>query len=344
MKLGLSVGQWNAAPSDAVDLVKRAEEFGYDSAWTAETYGTDAITPLAFLAAHTRRIKLGTAIAQLDARTPANLAMCCQTIEVLGGEGRMMLGIGASGPQIVEGWYGRPWGRPNARIRDAMTIIKKIFRREGPVTHDGEEISLPYDGEGSSGLGKPLKSILRASPNIPILVGAGTPANVRLTGEIADGWLGFHFTPSIAAPFKAWLAEGMAKRTDGKSADDFLMQASVAVRIADDVRAALQGPKANIALYVGGMGARGKNYHKDAMVKHGYAEAAERIQALFLAGRRDEAVAAVPDEYVDETILTGPAARIRERIGPWRDSGLTTLNVRVKGMDELKLMADLVNS
>ncbi|HXQ47739.1 MAG TPA: LLM class F420-dependent oxidoreductase [Caulobacteraceae bacterium] len=341
MKLGLSIGLWDSNHRIAIEVIKLAESFGYDSVWSSETYGTDAITPLAFISGHTSKIRLGTSIAQLDARTPANLAMCAQSIEALAGEGRMMLGIGASGPQIVEGWYGRPWGSPNARLRDTITIIKKIFRREGPVSYDGAEISLPYRGERSSGLGKPLKSVLKATPNIPILIGADTPANVRLAGEIADGWMGFHLIPSMASTYRPWLEQGLAKREDGKTMDGFLLHASLSVKVADDVRAALQEPKAQIALFVGGMGAKAKNYHKDSMVKQGYAEAANRIQELFLAGRKDEAARAVPDDYVDDTCLVGPPDRIRQRFRPWRDIGLTTLNIRMNTPDVLKMLADL---
>jgi len=341
MKLGVGVGAWDAANPIQIEVIRRAEDLGYESVWSSETYGTDAITPLAFIAGQTRKIKLGTAIAQLDARTPANLAMCAQSLEALAGPGRAIVGLGASGPQIVEGWYGRPWGRPNRRLRDTVSIMKQIFRREGPVAYEGGEISLPYRGEGSSGLGKPLKSILKATPDIPILIGAGTPLNVKLTGEIADGWMGFHLLPRMVPKYRAWLAEGIAKRTDGRTLESFEMQASVSVRVSDDVKGALQAPKAQIALFVGGMGARSKNFHKESMVDQGYGEAAERIQELFLAGRKDEAAQAVPDEFVDDTWLIGPPQRIRERFVPWRDSGITRLNVRMTNPDTLKLVADL---
>ena len=341
MKLGLSVGLWNAETPIRVSLIQRAEELGFDSVWASETYGTDAITPLAFLAGHTSKIKLGTSIAQLDARTPANLAMCAQSIEALAGRGRMMLGMGASGPQIVEGWYGRPWGKPNARLRDTVAIVRKIFLREGPVSHDGAEISLPYHGERSSNLGKPLKSILTATPDIPILIGAGTPANIRLTGEVADGLLGFHLIPAMVSKVKTLLAEGAAKRSDGRKADDLLLHASLGVKLVDDVRGAIEGSKPQIALFVGGMGAKSKNYHKDAMAQQGYQEAADRIQELFLAGRKQEAAAAVPDEYVDDASLIGPPARIRERFKPWRDSDITTLNIGTYAVEVLELLAPL---
>ena len=337
MKLGLGMGPWAGFEPLPLEIIKRAEELGYDSVSSAETYGADCMTPLAVIASHTRKIKLCTSIAQLDARTPANLAMCAQTIDAIAGDGRMILGIGVSGPQIVEGWYGRPWGKPNPRLRDTVAIVKKVFAREH-VSHEGREISLPYTGEGSSGLGKPLKNIMKGR-DIPILLGTDTPLNMRLTGEIADGWLGFHLVPATVAKAKAILAEGLAKRTDGKTMDTFRIHATVGVRIADDVKAALQEPKPHIALYAGGMGARSKNFHNDAMVKRGYGEAAARIQELFLAGRKAEAAEAVPDEYVDEEWLIGPPARITERFKPWRDSGITTVTLRMNTPEVLELIA-----
>jgi F420-dependent oxidoreductase-like protein len=341
MKLGITLGPWDGVEPLPIADIQLAETLGYETVWSAESYGADAMTPLAFIAAHTKRIKLGTNIAQLDARTPANLAMCCQTIDALAGGGRMVLGLGASGPQIVEGWYGRPWGKPNLRIRDTVAILRKIFRREGHVRHQGHELSLPYEGEGSSGLGKPLKSIMQAC-DIPIMIGADTPLNVRMTGEIADGWLGFHLTPGTVPQAKKLLQEGIDRRTDGKTMADFEIRGLVGVKLTDDVKAALQEPKPYIALYAGGMGAKTMNFHKQAMVKRGYGEAAERVQALFLAGRREEAAAAVPDDYVDEEWLIGPAERIKARYAAWRDSGMTSLAIRMNRPDVLEMMAKIV--
>ncbi len=341
MRLSLAIGPWDGAQPLPIELIQKAEALDFHSVWTAEIYGADCMTPLAFIAAHTKKIKLGTSIAQLDARTPANLAMCAQTIDALAGGGRMILGLGASGPQIVEGWYGRPWGKPTRRYRDTVAILRKIFRREY-VAHEGYELSLPYHGEGSSGLGKPLKNIMHPDPNLPIMIGADTPLNVRLTGEIADGWLGFHLTPGMMPHYKAQLAEGMAKRTDGMTMDKFDIKAVVGVKLADDVKAALQEPKPYIALYAGGMGAQSMNFHKEAMIKRGYGEAAARVQELFMAGRRDEATAAVPDEYVDEEWLIGPQARIKERFKPWRDSGITILNLRQTTPEIMEMMAGML--
>ena len=325
MKLGISIGYAGAKLELPMKRILRAEELGFDSVWTAETYSSDALTPLAYIAALTKKIRLATGIVQLAARPPANLAMCAQTIDALAGGNRMMIGLGVSGPQIVEGWYGQPWGKPNTRIRDYVAIVKKILKREGPVSHEGKEISLPYKGPGSIGLGKPLKSIMHGNPNIPILLGTATPTNIRMTAEIADGWLTMHLAPeSLKKQYLPILQEGFAKRTDGKTLKDFEIRGSLAVYINNDVRAALDALKPGIALYAGGMGAKDKNFHKDAMVDRGFADAAERIQELYLAGRKEEAAAAVPDEYVDDENLVGSPERIKERWKRWLDSGITS--------------------
>jgi F420-dependent oxidoreductase-like protein len=325
MKLGLDTQYSGARMALPMEKIRLAEELGFDSVWAAEAYGSDAFTPLAYIAGQTKKIRLGTGIAQLAARTPANCAMIAQTLDALAGEGRAIVGLGVSGPQIVEGWYGQPWGDPAARIRDYVTIMKKIWRRDGPVAYQGAEISLPYTGPGSSGLGKPLKSILHGNPNIPVVLGTSTPGNTRLTGEIADGWLSMHVTPETAPKRLKSLSEGIAKRTDGKTLKDFEIITNVNLTITDDVKGALDKARPMIALYVGGMGAQGKNYHKDAMVERGFAAEADRIQELFLAGRKAEAEAAVPDEYLDQGALIGPPPRIRERFIRWRDAGFTLL-------------------
>lgn len=328
MKLAISLGFGGdknmALP---VKRVQRAEELGFDSVWSGETYGSDAMSPLAYLAGQTKKIRLGTGIAQLAARTAANMAMTAQTIDALAGGNRMIIGLGVSGPQIVEGWYGQPWGKPMDRIRDYVAIMKKIWKREGPVTHDGPEIQLPYRGPGSSGLGKPLKSILHGNPDIPVMLGSATPAALRLCGEIADGWLSMHLTPDSLPKYLAQLEQGIAKRTDGKTIDDMEIVANLRVYITDDVKAALDTARPTIALYVGGMGAKSKNFHKEKMIERGYPEAAERIQELFLAGHKKEAEAAVPDEFLDDMSLVGPKERIAERFKAWRDSRFTHLRV-----------------
>jgi len=339
MKLGLSIGYSRAHLDIPVKLVQRAEELGYESVWTAEAYGSDAVTPLAFLAAHTSRIKLGTGIMQLAARTPANAAMSAATVDAMAGGGRFIVGLGVSGPQIVEGWYGQPWGKPYWRIRDYVAIMRKIFAREAPVTHDGREISLPYTGPGALGIGKPLKSILHMNPNIPIFLATGNEATVKLTAEIADGWLPMGFMPGAMEEYRPWLEEGFRRAGNGKGFSNFSIHAAVHVEVDNDVGAALSRLKPEVALYVGGMGHRTKNFHNDIMVRRGFGDAAKRIQELYLAGRKEEAIAAVPDEWVDMKSLVGPPARIRQRYRAWEDSGADSLNVRSRQPEALEAMA-----
>jgi F420-dependent oxidoreductase-like protein len=339
MKLGLSIGYSRAQLEIPVELVQRAEELGYDSVWTAEAYGSDAVTPLAYLAALTKRIKLGTGIMQLAARTPANAAMSAATVDAMAGGGRFIAGIGVSGPQIVEGWYGEPWGRPYYRMKDYVAIMRKIFARETPVTHDGKEISLPYTGPGSSGLAKPLKSILHMRPDIPIYLATGSETTVKLTAEIADGWLPMGFVPGAMKEYRPWLEEGFKRAGNGKGFHNFTIQASVHVELESDVKAALQRLKPEVALYVGGMGHKTKNFHNDIMVRRGFGEAASRIQELYLAKRKDEAIAAVPDDWVDLKSLVGPPARIKERYRAWEDSGADSLSVRSRQPEAIEVMA-----
>jgi F420-dependent oxidoreductase-like protein len=327
MKLGLSIGYSGANLNVPVELVQRAEALGYDSVWTAEAYGSDAVTPLAYLAGKTERIKLGTGIMQLAARTPANAAMSAATVDALAGGGRFIAGIGVSGPQIVEGWYGQPWGKPYWRVRDYVEIMRKIFRREAPVSHKGHEISLPYTGPGAMGVGKPLKSILHMNPNIPIYLGTGNEATVKLTAEIADGWLPLGFVPGSMPEYRSWLEEGFRRAGGGKGFHNFEIQAIAHVEVNQDVKAALAKLKPEVALYVGGMGHRDKNFHKDMMIRRGYGDAAERIQELFLAHRKEEAAAAVPDEWVDAKSLVGSPDRIKQRYRAWKESGATGLSI-----------------
>ena len=338
MKLGLSIGYSRAQLDIPVKLIQRAEELGYDSVWTAEAYGSDAVTPLAYLAALTKRIKLGTGIMQLAARTPANAAMSAATVDAMAGGGRFIAGIGVSGPQIVEGWYGQPWGKPYYRMKDYVAIMRKIFAREEPVTHEGKEISLPYKGEGSAGLAKPLKSILHMN-QIPIYLATGSESTVKLTAEIADGWLPMGFMPGAMDEYRPWLEEGFRRAGNGKGFHNFSIQSSVHVEVETDVKAALQKLKPEVALYVGGMGHKTKNFHNDIMVRRGFGDAAKRIQELYLGGAKDEAIAAVPDEWVDMKSLVGPPGRIKERFRAWEDSGADSLSVRSRQPEAIEVMA-----
>ena len=347
MKLALAIGYSGAQLHVPTDLIRRAEALGFDSVWTAEAYGSDAVTPLAFIAAHTSKIRLGTGIMQLAGRPPAMCAMQCMTVDSLAGGGRMIAGLGVSGPQIVEGWYGQPWGKPYWRLRDYIQIMRKVFAREEPVSHDGREISLPFTGDGSVGLGKPLRSILHGDPQLPIWLGSGSEATVKLTAELCDGWLPMHFTPGRMEYFRPWVEEGF-RRAQANGIDkgwhNFEIFAQVSVRITDDVAGELAKQKPGIALYVGGMGHSSMNFHNEQMRVMGFAAEAERIQELYLAGHKDEAIAAVPDDYVDARCLVGPPDRIRQRFDAWASSGITGVKATTNQPEALELLASCVAS
>jgi len=347
MKLALRLDLYRAARlAVPVDTVRTAEDLGYHSVWTAEAYGSDALSPLAYLAALTTRIKLATAVVQLAARPPATLAMHAMTIDALAGGDRVIIGVGVSGPQIVEGWYGQPWGKPNARLRDYLTVTRKVLDREGPVSHDGPEISLPYRGPGATGQGKALKSIMHPEARIPIWLASGGPLNTELCAELCDGWLPMGFGPHGIDEYREPLARGFAKRPDGREPDDFEVFTGCQVTITDDVAAVLDGMRPLTAMYVGGMGSATHNYHREAMARRGFPEAAARIQELWLAGQKAEAVAAVPDEYLEQTALAGSPARIRER---WEQdfahrAGVTGIIVGGDQPEGLELLADLAGT
>ena len=348
MKLGINIGYSGAEVRLPLELVQEVERLGYDSVWTAEAYGSDAITPLAYIAARTERIRLGTGIMQLAGRTPTMCAMQAQTVDALAGGGRVIAGLGVSGPQIVEGWYGQPWGKPYWRLRDYVQIMRKVFERAEPVEHQGREISLPYTGEGALGLGKPLRSILHTNPALPIWLGSGSEATVKLTAELCDGWLPMHFVPGRMAHYRPWVEEGFRRAGNAKGWSNFEIQARAAVTLTDDdddaVQVALRQQKPGIALYVGGMGHASLNFHNQHMTQRGYGEAAARIQELFLAGRHDEAAAAVPDDYVDEGALIGPPTRIRTRYQSWAESGISGLTVATHQPAAIELMAELAQA
>jgi F420-dependent oxidoreductase-like protein len=340
MKLAIGAGLDPKTRQIDIGRIVQAEALGYDSVWTGETWGFDALSQLAFIAGQTRKIRLGTSIVHVDGRSPAMTAMTAQTIDAMAGGGRLLLGIGTSGPQVVEGWHGRPWGKPNFRLRDNVAIMRKVWGGE-PVVHDGKEIQLPYRGPEASGLGKALKNQVTPVAPIPILIGAETALNIRMTGQVADGLITLHSVPRQLPEIKALLQEGAATRTDGKRIEDLEIVGGVTVSVTDDVRRTIEKAKRGIALYAGGFGARDMNFHKDAFAKRGYGAEADRIQELFLAGRREEAAAAVPDDYVDEEMLIGPPERIRERFGAWRDSGFTILRISTRHAETLELVAGL---
>ena len=338
MKLALNQGLSGAANlSGDIDKVLEAERLGYDSVWTAESYGSDAVTTIAWIAARTTRIHVGTAIMQIGARTPAASAMTAMTLDALSG-GRFRLGLGVSNPQVVEGWHGQRFGKPLARTREYVSIVRAILRREKPVEFSGEYYQIPYAGPDATSLGKPLKSILHGRADLPIYLAAIGPKNVALAAEIADGWIPTLFAPSRIRMFREWLDEGFRRAGGPKPAFD-VMAACPGV-VGDDVRACRAQHKPAIALYVGGMGARSRNFYNETVRRYGYEEAAQTIQELYLAGRKREAEAAVPDALVDEVGLFGPRERIRERLAAYREAGVTTLAVR-GSLDAIRLMAEL---
>ena len=326
MKLGLQLGYWGSGPPPgAGEQVAAAERLGLDSIWTAEAYGSDALTPLAWWGSHTTRVRLGTAICQLSARTPTAMGMAAITLDHLT-EGRFVLGLGVSGPQVVEGWYGQSFEKPLARTREYIDIFRKVVARREPVTSPGPHYPLPYPG--GTGLGKPLKAIVHPRrPEIPIILGAEGPKNVALAAEIADGWFPIFFSPNAVKAFEPALAEGFAKPGARHSADDFEVIAFAPTIIADDIERAADAYRPMIALYIGGMGAKSMNFHFDVFARMGYEAEATKIQELYLAGHKDEAAAAVPTRLIEDTALIGPKGKIRDELEAWRESIATTLLV-----------------
>jgi F420-dependent oxidoreductase-like protein len=337
MELGLHLGYWGASPIDVMPLVQEAEQLGFDSVWSAEAYGSDAVSWLAWVASRTSRMQFGTAIMQIPARTPASTAMTAITLDHLSG-GRFRLGIGMSGPQVVEGWHGSPYGKPLARTREYVEILRAILRRDKPVEVRGEYYTIPADGPGSTGLGKPLKMIVHPlRPDLPIYLAAIGPKNVALAAEIADGWIPTFFSPYRTAMFQGWLDEGFARA--GRSAEGFDIAPMVPVYVGEDVQQCRDIVKPGLALYIGGMGARGRNFYNSLAQRYGYEEAATEIQDLYLDGRKGEAAGAVPDELVDEVCLVGPPERIKERMQPWREAGVTTLIATTLQPEALRALA-----
>ena len=344
MKLGLLAGAFGPDAKIDLDLIRHAESLGFDSAFTAEAYGNDAVTMATWIAANTTKLKVGTAIMQMPGRTPAMAAMTAMTLDKLSG-GRFILGLGPSGPQVAEGWHGVPYGKPLTRTREYISIIRKVLAREEPLTHQGEHYSIPNTGPGTTGLGKPLKSILHGRPDIKIYTASISPNGLRCAGEVSDGvfplWTNPEKIPEVLLPH---IQEGMDKAGGGKSLDDFDILPAVSVIISDDLEKARMPVKMQLALYIGGMGARNKNFYTDYARRLGYDEEATKIQDLYLDKKREEAVAAVPDSLVDEMNLIGPADRIRDRLSVWREAGklrhVDTLLVGSGQREALELLAE----
>jgi F420-dependent oxidoreductase-like protein len=326
LKLGLNTGYWAGGPPPGIEeSVAEAERLGFDSIWTAEAYGSDCLTPLAWWGASTERIKLGTAIVQMSARQPAATAMAAMTMDHLSG-GRFVLGLGVSGPQVVEGWYGMPFAKPLARTREYIGILRDIWARGAPVTNDGPHYPLPLpDG---TGLGKPLKSSIHPlREDIPVYLGAEGPKNIALAAELCDGWLALLFSPGYEDFYRDALSEGFSREGARRSFDDFEVAATVPLIVSEDVQAAADSLRPYYALYFGGMGAKGRNFHANVAIRMGYEDMVDEVQELYLSGRKDDAGAAIPFELIEKLSLIGPKEKIRDDLEAWRESIVTTLLV-----------------
>lgn len=341
MRLGLSLGYWGARQPDGQKaLVATAEDLRFDSVWTAEAYGSDALSPLAWLGSQTTRLRLGTAIMQMSARTPTATAMAAMTMDHLTG-GRFVLGIGVSGPQVVEGWYGQPYPKPLARTREYVMVLRQAMRRD-VVTFSGEHYQMPFPG--GAGLGKPLRSTLHpVRPRIPIMLAAEGPRNVALSAEIADGWIPLFYSPYDDQQHRKSLQDGFSRRTDGTTQEDFEIACMVSVEIDDDIEKAADRVRPMLALYVGGMGARDANFHYQVLARMGFEDECAHIQDLYLSGRKDEAIAAVPLAMVEKIALVGPADKIASEWPVWEASLLTTMLVSGTPQD-LRVLADLAGT
>jgi F420-dependent oxidoreductase-like protein len=343
MKLGLMAGYSPAGVDLPMEQIMEAERLGFDSVWTSEAYGSDAVSPAAWILARTSRISVGTAIMQMPARTPTSTAMTAMTLSKLSG-GRFILGIGPSGPGVSEGWYGVPYGRPLTRTREYISIVRQIIERKAPLTHDGYHYRIPSTGEGSTGLGKPMKSILHGDPGLKIYTAAITPNGLRCSGEVADGVFPIWMNPERFDLLQPYLEEGFAKSAQPKTLADFDVAPLVYVMLGDDLEKCRQPVREYFALYIGGMGPRGKNFYNDYAQRLGYEAEARKIQDLFLAGKKVDAAAAVPDKLIDECALVGPADRIRDRLQVWRqaaaDNQVGSLLAGGASTDALRLLAE----
>jgi F420-dependent oxidoreductase-like protein len=343
MKLGLNIGYFGTAIADDFTLISTAEDLGFDSVWTAEAYGADAVTPLAWVAARTERIRIGSAVFQMPARTPGMTAMTASTLDIMS-NGRFLLGLGVSGPQVVEGWHGQPYRKPLGMTREYVAILRKMFARDEPVAVEGVHYQLPYMGEDASGLGKPLKLMHKPkNPDLPIYIAAIGPRNVQLTAEIADGWLPVFLSPQrMSEVYGSNLAAGFELSGEDNKAERFDIAPTLGALVTDDLDSGRLSMKPFIALYIGGMGARNKNFYNDLARRYGYDQAAEQIQDLYLSGKKMEATMAVPDELVDELTLVGSRDRIADRLDAWRDAGVTTMIVNTTDIPTMRTLAELV--
>lgn len=343
IKLGYNTGYWGSGPpAGALEGIKEADRLGFDSVWTAEAYGSDALTPLAWWGSQTQNVKLGTSIVQMSARTPAATAMAAMTLDHLSG-GRFVLGLGASGPQVVEGWYGQPYPKPLARTREYIEVVREIIRREKPVDFHGAFYDMPLS-DGGTGLGKPLKSTIHPlRKEIPIYLGAEGPKNVALSGEICDGWLPLFFSPKEDAFYRQCLNEGFAKSGEANKADRFDVAATIMIIPGDDAEKCADFVRPFLALYAGGMGARGANFHFEVFARMGYEDVALKVQDLYLAGKKEEAAASIPLQMVEDVALVGPIDKIKDEVARWKETCITTFLLSGPAQ-VLPLYADILNS
>ena len=343
MKLGLALGAWGSRPpGDIGARIVEAERLGYDAVFTAENYGSDAFTPLAWWGSRTTRILLGTQIVPIAARTPTATAMAALTLDHLTG-GRHVLGLGVSGPRVVEGWYGRPFERPLAQTREYVRVIRQVFARQAPVTNAGPHFPVPYCGEGSVGLGTPLKSIVHPlRSDLPIWLAAEGPRNIALCAEIADGWMPIFYSPRMAPDYRTALAEGFARDGARRSADDFAIASSCKVVVTDDRDEALDRMKEMVGFYIGGMGSKEMNFHKDLFARMGYEAAAERVQQLYAEGRANDAYREVSRDMVADISLVGSVAEVRDGVAAWEESGVTMLIVQAEDEAQMRRLAEVV--
>lgn len=341
MKLGIGAVSFGPKVQINLDMILRAEALGFDSTWTAEAYGNDAVSTATWVLAKTTKIKVGTAIMQMPARTPAMAAMTAMTLDHLSG-GRFILGLGPSGPQVIEGWHGVPYGKPLTRTREYIAIIRKILARQEPLEFHGEEYDIPATGAGTTGLGKPLKSILHGRADLPIYTAAISPAGVKVAAEVADGFFPVWMSPDKWSVFAPHVEAGFKKAGGGKSMANFEVSPFVTCVLGDDIAQCRNAVKPMLALYIGGMGARNKNFYNDYAKRLGYEEAAEKIQDLYLEGKKMEAMAAVPDALVDEVALLGPRERIRDRLQAWKASPVGTLCIGSGQPEALRMLAEMV--
>jgi F420-dependent oxidoreductase-like protein len=345
MKLAITL---RVSPESGIDIetVREAERLGFAAVWCGEAYGTDAVSPVAWVLAQTTRLQAGTSIMQMSARTPACAAMTAMTLQLLSGN-RFLCGIGPSGPQVIEGWHGVPYGKPLARTREYIQIIRQILERRAPLEFNGEHYRIPYDGPGASGLGKPLRSIVHGDPSLKIYTASIAPPGLRTAGEVADGTLPFFMSPEQADAIVGPVAEGIAKAASGKTLADFDLAPYVRIAVGDDLAACRDKIRPNFALYIGGMGARSRNFYNDLAKRMGYEAAAVAIQDLYLAGRRREAEAAVPDALIDETSLIGTKERIHDRLQAWqalaKDHRIGSLVLAGADQSAMRIVAEAVS-